>query len=179
MTQLANIIRNSGRDTPSHKKFPGYIDQREADFHALNKVNINQEFWAKEGSEAHFYLEPFYTDCTSDFTNSTGVFRYGKTEVESVSLAYSVIEIEFQLSKNISSLNLFPNPSSGLVKIEYSGNKNENKNIEIFDMLGKLVYTNTFNSNSFNIELSSLPKGVYTFRLKDREQTHHKKLILQ
>lgn len=79
-------------------------------------------------------------------------------------------------------LSIFPNPTNGDLFIEYSLIKNENVSIEIMDILGRNVFSESWKSdiaglNKHEIE-TQLQSGLYTLVLKTEKQTSAKKLII-
>ena len=76
----------------------------------------------------------------------------------------------------IEGLNLYPNPvSNGKV---YITSKNDlDKNIIIFDVLGKKVLQTTMSSKELNI--SNLSPGVYIIKIDDEQSTATRKLIVK
>ncbi len=59
------------------------------------------------------------------------------------------------------SVEVFPNPARDMVQIK----TDQEVNIMVFDMLGKLVYQSTTSNQIHNINLSEWARGVYTYRL--------------
>ena len=76
----------------------------------------------------------------------------------------------------IEGLNLYPNPvSNGKV---YISSKNDlDKNIIIFDVLGKKVLQTTMISKELNI--SNLSPGVYIIKIDEEQATATRKLIVK
>ena len=76
----------------------------------------------------------------------------------------------------IEGLNLYPNPvSNGKV---YISSKNDlDKNIIIFDVLGKKVLQTTMSSKELNI--SNLSPGVYIIKIDEEQATATRKLIVK
>ena len=64
------------------------------------------------------------------------------------------------------SISAYPNPSNGLFYFEGMGT---GCIIEVFDILGKLVYSST-NESKNTIDLSSNDSGIYFFKIKNRDQ---------
>lgn len=62
------------------------------------------------------------------------------------------------------SFNVFPNPSEGELRIQYSGNINPNETIFIYDMNGKLVFQSPLRSSNEVINLYHLENGLYLMR---------------
>jgi Secretion system C-terminal sorting domain len=80
-----------------------------------------------------------------------------------------------QQSTIIEGLSLYPNPvSSGKV---YITTKNDlDKEIQIFDVLGKKVFQTLLSSRELNI--STLTPGVYIIKIKEEEASTTRKLIV-
>ena len=63
-----------------------------------------------------------------------------------------------------SSLKLFPNPTTGLITIDYPGLFISN--INIFDVSGKLIFSDEqVNANAKNIDISSFSNGIYFIQI--------------
>lgn len=59
---------------------------------------------------------------------------------------------------------IYPNPSTGILNIDIP--VNEKTTIEVFNMLGKMVYSSEFlNSKSIKLDLSNLSNGIYNVQL--------------
>ena len=76
----------------------------------------------------------------------------------------------------IEGLSLYPNPvTNGRV---YIATKNDTeKEIQIFDVLGKKVFYTQLNSRELN--LTSLSPGVYIIKIREEESTATRKLIIR
>lgn len=61
--------------------------------------------------------------------------------------------------------NVFPNPVQGHGKISFQNDNNTITNIHIYNSTGKLIKSNITTTNSFNIQSSEYPKGVYYYKL--------------
>ena len=76
----------------------------------------------------------------------------------------------------IEGLNFYPNPVSN-GKIYITSKSSLEKEITIFDVLGKKVLQATVNTKELNI--SSLSPGVYIIKIKEGEATATRKLIVK
>jgi adenylate kinase family enzyme len=76
----------------------------------------------------------------------------------------------------IEGLSLYPNPiTNGRV---YIATKNDaEKEIQIFDVLGKKIVQTQLNTRELNI--SSLSPGVYIIKIREEESTATRKLIIR
>lgn len=91
-----------------------------------------------------------------------------------------VISQEIRAIKNqdptIEGLSFYPNPvSSG--KIYITSKLSLDKEITIFDVLGKKVLQHILNTKELNI--STLSPGVYIIKIKEGEATATRKLIVR
>lgn len=77
---------------------------------------------------------------------------------------------------SIEGLSLYPNPvTNGRV---YIATKNDTeKEIQIFDVLGKKVFYTQLNSRELN--LTSLSPGVYIIKIREEESSATRKLIIR
>lgn len=76
----------------------------------------------------------------------------------------------------IEGLNFYPNPVSN-GKIYVTSKSGIDKEVVIFDVLGKLVLQATMTTKELNI--SSLSPGVYIIKFKEGEATTTRKLIVK
>ena len=79
---------------------------------------------------------------------------------------------KFEQNANV---NLYPNPSSGILKI----NTENTVNLSVIDVLGKMVYSNNQADKNTNIDLSNLQKGIYLVKISGENTNTTEKLILQ
>ncbi len=109
--------------------------------------------------------------------NHLAVCNWGANEIKFYDLSlYSVNE---NLANN--KVKLYPNPSNGKFKIELEDIASNNVEIFIFDLPGRLVYSESVNiySNELNKELRlSLKTGAYIVKIKDGMNIYTKKLMI-
>lgn len=82
-----------------------------------------------------------------------------------------VVQLNYEIS---------PNPTSGILNI--TAKSSIEKEILVYDVLGSVVYTNTFTGTNFAADLSTLEKGVYFLRITENVQggkTATKRIVLQ
>lgn len=76
------------------------------------------------------------------------------------------------------SLNIYPNPTSGKLNIEFSSIR-ETSNVCVFDITGRCVYSELINMiSSHNVDLSSKEKGIYFLEVTTGKGKEVKKVIL-
>ncbi len=76
------------------------------------------------------------------------------------------------ISEHNSNINIYPNPSNGVLNI----NVNENYNIEVIDVTGKIINTKTVN---FNSQLAINKSGIYFIRFSNENKTFVKKVVIK
>jgi hypothetical protein len=73
--------------------------------------------------------------------------------------------------------NLFPNPSKGIFSVQ-QGSINDNSLIEVYNLLGEVVYSHKQLKSEQNIDLSSAPKGIYFVKMSVGDKSKTKKIVL-
>ena len=98
-------------------------------------------------------------------------------------IAYTSIVAGLETEKNIENVEIFPNPAHSILNIELTLNKPTNTIINILDLSGKIIYSETkYNpvgkiNNSINV--SSLSKGIYFLRIVSDNSVINKKVIIE
>lgn len=80
------------------------------------------------------------------------------------------------------SINIYPNPSNGIVNLGLSNNLSESVEISVSNIAGQVVYSNEFErveENQKTIDLSELPKGLYTINVKTESGHMTQKLVIE
>lgn len=94
----------------------------------------------------------------------------------SVSAQEGKQQSKLQETTVIEGLNLYPNPVSN-GKIYITSKNDLEKNIIIFDVLGKKVLQTSMSSKELNI--ANLAPGVYIIKINEAESTATRKLIVK
>jgi PKD repeat protein len=81
----------------------------------------------------------------------------------------------------INSFNLYPNPSSDFVVIEFNANSNLEGELLITDIIGKTLYAKDIDisngNNTFKIDISNFASGVYNLQIFMNELTVNQQII--
>lgn len=77
------------------------------------------------------------------------------------------------------SINIFPNPTTGMVTLDMKGSGGIVKNIQVFDVLGRRVLTASVTEEQKEFNLSEFTKGIYTIRVETDEKVHTQKVVLK
>lgn len=75
---------------------------------------------------------------------------------------------------------IYPNPSNGKFQISIDQlHFNSSSDIEISNLLGKVIYQSVITSPKTEVDLSSQAKGIYFLTMHDGQNIYTKKIILQ
>ena len=87
-------------------------------------------------------------------------------------------DVQSNSSKTITikDLSIYPNPVSN-GKIYITTKLNLNKEIEIFDVLGKKIYSTSLFGKELNI--SKLTPGIYILKIKENNSSATRKLVVR
>lgn len=92
---------------------------------------------------------------------------------DSVNVGINDVDVEM-------GLNLYPNPSSGLVNIEFN-NVKDNSTVSVIGIDGKVVANQNVaaNTNSLYLNLNELQSGIYFVRLQNNKGTAYQRLVIR
>ena len=80
--------------------------------------------------------------------------------------------------------NVFPNPNTGNFQLYLENNALESISLEIFDITGKVTYSNNVEFQSgttklVSLNFSNLAKGVYYIRVSDDSNQYVKSMVIR
>ncbi|MEN8828408.1 MAG: S8 family serine peptidase [Flavobacteriales bacterium] len=77
-----------------------------------------------------------------------------------------------------SAVSIYPNPNNGEFDLTIDNAKINDVNVTIFDVYGRMVYSNTLTNKINRIQLDNIASGVYSVRITSKDQTVTKKIII-
>ena len=81
------------------------------------------------------------------------------------------------LKQEITGFSMYPNPvTNGEFTIRTLNNSN--KNVQIFDLLGKLVYSKVITASE-RVQVSNLNEGIYILKVEEEGKTATRKLVIE
>ena len=154
-----------------------------------NSQTYNTTVTLTEGKCYTFIAKDSYGDgmCCAEGNGSYGVYDMSGRPV-AVGGQFSLEErTPFKSQNNVgitelkaSQISLYPNPSNGLVTVDFGANTMEMANIQVVDALGKVVFTTTANAVSkTQIDLSHLANGLYNVVVFDGQSQLTKTINVQ
>ena len=130
-----------------------------------NQVNVTaSSYFYKIGTN----WVPFHPDSIKKFRYSVHLENLNATDAQEV-------------TKTIKKFNVFPNPTSGRITIDYQLEQMpSNLHVEIFDVAGRLVQRSEMPqllNATFTLDIPNLAQGIYVVRLTADGDSLYKKLI--
>ena len=113
------------------------------------------------------------TTITYTYTDANGCSDEATTSI-TVSVCSGVSE-----NLVIPGLKYFPNPTTGMLSVEFDPNYQSEIQILISDVQGKKILTDNQSSYSRTLDLSGFPNGVYTMELRAGGKTAHYKIVVK
>ena len=114
-------------------------------------------------------------DYTVTYTDANGC-----TSISNVS---TVIDVSVNDISGITGMELFPNPTNGILNVNLNSNESLSISISIIDLQGREVYSmNNLNVNgelNQQIDLTHLSNGVYSLLIRDEKGVSSAKLIIE
>ncbi len=81
---------------------------------------------------------------------------------------------------NTNNVEIYPNPSKGIISIDYSKVNDKVQNIEVIDMIGNKVINDLPNENQLSkLNIDFLSNGIYLLKIKTENGDITKKIIKQ
>ncbi len=107
------------------------------------------------------FSEPlFYT------TGAWSPFREGTSE----------LDFENEMNLEVASLSLFPNPTSGSLKVQW-GNEGVSR-LAVTDVSGAVLISKTVIGHSKSLQLEHLPNGIYFVAVENDAQSSVRKVVV-
>tara|TARA_B100000809_G_scaffold259873_1_gene305690 strand:+ start:5994 stop:8246 length:2253 start_codon:yes stop_codon:yes gene_type:complete len=88
------------------------------------------------------------------------------------SVTVGIVEIN-----SITEINLYPNPTNGIINIDLGNNNLNNATIQIIDLLGKVIQTERTTSQKTTINLGKYSKGIYLVKFSNQKGSKVYKVI--
>jgi subtilisin-like proprotein convertase family protein len=86
----------------------------------------------------------------------------------------------FVANKTYRIINVYPNPATNKITITTTSKSKGETQVSIFSINGQLIQRNKFqNTDMFEMDLSTMQKGIYLLRIQNAEGVETQKLVLQ
>ncbi|MBB3837535.1 chitodextrinase [Runella defluvii] len=115
-----------------------------------------------------------------NYTANNVTAYFDNIRLVSVSGARVALEEEEELSQTLS---VFPNPSTGVVNVDYIAEKAEKVNVQVVGLSGLVLQEREEQAvkgkNSFSLDLSTEKIGFYLIRLQNESKSRTSKVLIQ
>ncbi|TXK51606.1 T9SS type A sorting domain-containing protein [Pontibacter qinzhouensis] len=185
-SQLAGFAVNAGsflRDGHKEGVAPTYkgstadwkqVTERQSSALSVSAQNARPTFVTKEGHT-----------CSKIYASAVSS-AFHAFEAKSTKSLYADVTLASFMSgpdqKVMPTINAYPNPSRGVTRLSLSqvGNDNYHYKIKISNTIGKVVAVKELSTLDVDVDMSSLPAGVYFYSLLVNDKmVETKRLILQ
>jgi len=105
---------------------------------------------------------------------------FGREISQSFTVGFVLGEKEIEAPKNL--ITVYPNPTTGHVKIALGLTKEQNIRLTLLDINGRLIRVmdqSNIKNQTLQLNIDELPKGVYVLRIELENEMIVKKIILQ
>jgi len=152
-------------DTPVSVSDTFFIGWKKTTENIMN-VGLDRNFDGKE--------KKYYTGLNGSWYQST---KSGVLMLRPVMGDFSILNEPEIITKDLSVL-AYPNPVKNILNISVSNTDDFNeKDIQIFDLYGRLVFSDKFYSDYFNVDFSQFANGVYIMKIISESQQKTIKVI--
>lgn len=104
--------------------------------------------------------------------------RSSETYYKTVNVSSSLLGIDEPITENIR-FTIYPNPASGIMTVKTTTDKNESLRLNIYDLTGKRVNTETLHQNRQQIDIGELSNGIYMVEIQSKNLSGRQKLLIQ
>ena len=122
-----------------------------------------------------------------DYVDDACMFMFTEGQITVAEAYLDTIEADFKAdvlsvqSELFEAFSIFPNPNNGSFNVKFRAASNEDVMITVFDIRGRKIYSNTFETNrNFNqtINLDSAQSGVYLMTVLNGRDQVTKRVII-
>lgn len=152
-----------------------------SDMKAKREISVEADFHAENGSELHVFCAPaIFSDCSIDLNGFLRMVNNATAETN-LTIPAKEIELDFSPKFDFTFLELKPNPNDGIFTVEIKSSHNEilKNKIQIFDIVGNILFQEETTNNISSLNLISVAKGIYYVHLNNQFSSFNQKIIIQ
>ena len=101
------------------------------------------------------------------------IIKYFRNDTTPCGVSFSALSPKI---KNKQELNVYPNPASDFITIEFA-EQIEKSNYEIIDISGRKINSGFINNTKYNIDISKMERGIYFINILNKQNSFSKKFI--
>jgi hypothetical protein len=108
-----------------------------------------------------------YTLTGTDANGCSGSTTYVQTVTECTGIN--------EITTTLKGVKIYPNPTAGIFTVELKNSAA--KTIEVADLTGRIVYTNTSSNEKINVNINNLANGIYYVKIQSADATEVVKIL--
>jgi hypothetical protein len=128
--------------------------------HEFTDTTLNRSVW--------YRIVRTVTECGNSSSSGYIIYKEPKSyqisnngvELRTLVLSSADYEEIKQIESEISKLDVFPNPTNGVLTIK-DDFKDEFRSVSLYNSLGSKMVSKNYNSNNYKLDITDLPSGVY------------------
>ncbi len=154
----------------------GYYEGNGTSFAAPSMSGMLACFWQAKPMASESEIRKIIKESANNYSTPNSEYGYGIPDFEKALNMLNLEDCDIFDEKSL--FSIFPNPSDGVVKLNL--NCDENVTVQVFDMMGKLIYcvdNHKDDLDKTNVCLSNLGRGSYLIRIIGDESYQIRKLI--
>ena len=165
--------------TSGDSKDIGDFSSKTLTFPEGNYATANQKVSISITDDA---LEEGGEDVVFTLKNASGTATIGQTSTHTLTIIDNDGNVTgFENHESGKNINIFPNPTTGIIKIRFHDTWNGNVQFKLFDAFGKQEAQNTIDNSSgnseFQLDVSNRKDGVFFIELSQDDKKVIKKVI--
>ncbi len=175
-SNIAHLISVPEQYSSSWRTIPSGVT---ASYEAHRSVTLVPGFHAEHGSDFTVSIDPCAICENEQRSKSTHNTKGDWDETETPSAGYKSVALDHGIK-----LKVYPNPTDGLLTVEYNLEEDSHVDVSVYDMSGVVRQTLSqgemrkgFNSEKHNV--SRLPNGIYVVKVTIEGVSYTHKMIKQ
>jgi len=163
----------------------------------LSQEDIQLSWSSDEENEGSFqlersvdgqYYEAIQTVNVSDKSKSTANYSY-LDHASNQAFFYRIKQIDLNGKERVGKavfvedlkpqITVSPNPASGFVTLNLHYEPNEIVTVTIHNLTGRQIMKQTGQKQTFNFDISGLPKGLYVVKMSDKNSVQTRQIVVQ
>ena len=144
----------------------------------INVKNLVQDMVNNPTTSHGFLLklttESYYRKMVFASSDNADTNLYPKLKVCYTTNSTKLIEL-----KNSFKFNIYPNPTSDLLFVEFLNNTEEDVYMELFNSIGEIVYSRKNINANLSIDVSQFTKGIYFMKVYSNSLVSAKKVVIK
>lgn len=122
-----------------------------------------------------------YNATFNEVYNITGPVFYSFEEAKIMPRFAADVEIASGVAEitDTDNINIFPNPASEVLNVQWTDNSAGTTEYQLFDVSGQMVRTGVLQQPMGTVEVNGLTPGWYTLNLRDGAEIKHTRIIVE